>query len=1285
MTSLQEQLKRLSVPHVQHSLEGKKSSLLFDSREVQAIDKEVLFEVASTALKELISVNSTFKKYEDLLFHKSQIYVDRTLQDKSFNEKLNKILKRYLIELSPYFMMKNAQKTLEWLVHHYKIELFNADDLIMTFLPFHQTNIFVRLLMMLDLEKSAYKWHWMHECAKNGISLPKTLLLTQCKRDSAFLQRLFSMVEEYSEVMGNDNPNLSLVVDHCNVIGLLLLERSCEVSEEVVSTLVQYVLRGLKSRSPLREVGCYPIIATLAARVPLREDKVMKVLRMVVKCHSEECFTMALYCLSVLISQQQDHLHISPDVFKHLHLNDLQIYEVEEFSKRCPTSPLLKLLVGADESGALQLLVEKIETEKALDMEVDTEEIMLDGTASPSHCKEFLEHLYKHLEPEDFGKLYPSTTFFLTHTSYNLVDIATIKALVKDISQKMQHLERRDFDAKLVDLQRLHKKFPEHSANMRYFVGLLLSELLKKLLTADADIHFTTATCHALSKQVPTTFIHVHPPSRLLSMTGNIFNYKFKFIFKNVNMTYFLSGCDHTTCLQVLRGVYNNCTRKVFQERVKADVHTPVDLKDAASMDAFNYNLLTNLLNLLKWFVKKHPSLEQHKQLLHLLLPEVFLKAKDQGIRKEVANLLFKHFKVNFLIVTYLQLLCRMADDDLVASLPGARLDHFVSSSKGWFLRLLRGENGEISEHVLLCLILLLARNEKVVRDFVTAVLEASFSREPTDGTSFNVLLGKLLVFKEELQSDASVLCRVLSAKLTCDSEMQGVTNVVLEALESWTPRLKCKLLDNLRRCKNKELLSKTAQLASACLNEVLSGVNVADNIGLFEHCVQCLSSSKKFARSEDFHKLSMVALEGDLSKLSKQHCTQLLQTVLQNVTVTAYQGLSEEQKRRLISQLLNLALNKTLDVSMSVTTCLRNLPIASEVLEDLFGFSKEQEGAKLKRKKQKIDLDLSRLTFFLQVLHTSENMDRGVRMCSFLGTTLTHLEARQDTDYTCQLLLTCLHNIVTSLSASEAKQYEDCLNLEALVQCLRRTSNFQTQQHIVLVLTAIAPFFPDQLLNNIISIFAFMGDNFVQKDDAYSFQILTRLVSMALSVVLKLPKEDPKRNRATIDIMRVFIDSRRHIPQHRLIPLLTQLLSVGVEEYLWKLLLLVVESISLHREHYKLKMSLEYDTIVSLFCKFSIHTQLSTLISLTSFLITYLDALDANNKASFEVLGPLVSSSHTRFITLHLNKVICNILSDPSFNRAFLQLFHQAGIETTSFPPYNSLHPHITPSANQH
>ncbi|KAJ8954542.1 hypothetical protein NQ318_000776 [Aromia moschata] len=137
----------------------------------------------------------------------------------------------------------------------------------------------------------------------------------------------------------------------------------------------------------------------------------------------------------------------------------------------------------------------------------------------------------------------------------------------------------------------------------------------------------------------------------------------------------------------------------------------------------------------------------------------------------------------------------------------------------------------------------------------------------------------------------------------------------------------------------------------------------------------------------------------------------------------------------------------------------------------------------------------------------------------------------------------------------------ENVFNMELVVQCIRASQNPQTHHHALLVLAHSANLIPTQVLHHMMAIFTFMGSSVLRHDDAYSFQIITKIVDTIIPILVK---DNHISNIAMV--LRVFVDALLDVPEHRRIPLYKQLLTrFDVKENLYMFLLLIFESQVLH------------------------------------------------------------------------------------------------------------------------
>ena len=288
MSSLEKQLKRLRIPD-SSSLERatkfkKKTSFLFDPKEASDIDNETVFALALNGLDELKLVNVEFEKFEIFLFSESSKHLERSLQSQELNDKLDNNIKDYLRFLSPYILLKPAHKTLEWLIRRYQVHLYNTDDLLACVFPYHQSNVFARVVQLLNLSNT--KWSWLTSVQKTGSPLPRSTIIQHCISNSAFFTFLSGPVFNVGKSKGNTNQGFAAYHVFASfyastVIGVL--ERLDKVSEEMVTTLLSQIIHGLKSNFPDLQAASYMIIGQLTNKCLLESQVVESLLKIMCK------------------------------------------------------------------------------------------------------------------------------------------------------------------------------------------------------------------------------------------------------------------------------------------------------------------------------------------------------------------------------------------------------------------------------------------------------------------------------------------------------------------------------------------------------------------------------------------------------------------------------------------------------------------------------------------------------------------------------------------------------------------------------------------------------------------------------------------------------------------------------------------------------------------------------------------------------------------------------------------------------------------------------------------
>ena len=109
-------------------------------------------------------------------------------------EQLDENISTFLRRLSPYLLLKPAQKCLEWLIHAFRIQSYNVNSVIECILPYFETKLFARVLQLLPLKSSSSPWHWLRPLQKAGSPLSKLTLTQHCISVPSFLVFVCDMV-----------------------------------------------------------------------------------------------------------------------------------------------------------------------------------------------------------------------------------------------------------------------------------------------------------------------------------------------------------------------------------------------------------------------------------------------------------------------------------------------------------------------------------------------------------------------------------------------------------------------------------------------------------------------------------------------------------------------------------------------------------------------------------------------------------------------------------------------------------------------------------------------------------------------------------------------------------------------------------------------------------------------------------------------------------------------------------------------------------------------------------
>ncbi|CAH2104988.1 unnamed protein product [Euphydryas editha] len=274
-TSLAEQLQKLTVPQSAiYKDDKKKVSLLFNPKEAALKDRDTFYEIGLSGLKELIALYEGFRVFEDSLFSVSSKDFERAVQSKEVNQNLDQTIEKFLIQLSPYFLLQSSHKALEWLVNRYHIHEYNQEAIMMLILPYHETKIFIRFIQLFKLSSTSNRWNWLETVQKRSVPLTKQVLYNQCVSNTSTLLFIAKSVLKYVTEFGERATQLNTVYAFFCSAAIGTINTSKYVSESIINALLPTIVEGLESSIKDFRSSAYVILGYLSTKATFKKETI---------------------------------------------------------------------------------------------------------------------------------------------------------------------------------------------------------------------------------------------------------------------------------------------------------------------------------------------------------------------------------------------------------------------------------------------------------------------------------------------------------------------------------------------------------------------------------------------------------------------------------------------------------------------------------------------------------------------------------------------------------------------------------------------------------------------------------------------------------------------------------------------------------------------------------------------------------------------------------------------------------------------------------------------------
>uniref|UniRef100_A0A8C2XMH8 HEAT repeat-containing protein 1 n=1 Tax=Cyclopterus lumpus TaxID=8103 RepID=A0A8C2XMH8_CYCLU len=1127
MTSLAHQLRRLALPQSDPNLltRSEVASLLFDPKDAVSMDRSTFYALGCTGLEELMGIEPAFLEFQDTLFSRASLTLERSVQSKEVNEKLDAGISLFLARLSPYFLLKPAHKCLEWLVHRFHVQLYNADALLRCSLPFHDTNVFVRVLQLLHIRDAAARWGWLLGPQKAGVPLSRGALVAHCYSDLSFMDFICSLVtgsvQAYSGRSGSCSQLRVIFSFYASTI-VSALGAVEKVSDAIISKLLPFVHKGLKSSLTDYKAATLMIVCQLAVKVTMEASLVDILAAHVAKSLLGEPVLAkeGLGCLVVLLQNQKEG-SAGPRASVSLSSVPALASTLQAMAAAHDVAPLLRYLLPhlihaaftcrsgetqKDQLAVLEAVLKSVPLTNGLDRtNVDIKAAL----SSIRYCAALDGVLAGHVTADGEKRLYHQ---FLS------LSVSSGK-----------HQMLGDSDTSLL----LSLKHPQPSVRvsaLEHLVGVIASaQSLDKTFLKDAVME-------RLKDDVPEV---VSAALKVLEVCV---------VWTGVCVVW-TGVCVCVWCGQVC--VFPVSPGDVWWNPEKLDTNTccylgltcrlfSVIIRGAGEGPASG-----SFRDLMKLLIKVHLC---EPPMLFRFLCVLWGYGSNHGDQLDVK------------VGAVLQTRALYVGGAVLSAQPSTMLEQLAAA------------DSPVVPSLLCCL-------TSPVREVRRAALGTLSSLSGAGASPFRPITERLLKNSEEIIADPSYLSQALG---------------VLQE----------------ESVKAKRLRSSLQQLLQSAGTPGCPSYSACSLLRALSHANGPMT--KPFFSALGGEAVQQKLLSAMLDVLLESRSPLVTDTVR-----SVFKGMAVD------GQLVANELAPPEKPKVSVTVQQSRRSRMSQRYFYLYS-----GGA----------VSWQRVTLILELLQHKKKLKRAQTLVpvlfALLARSLDPCPAdHTNMEYTKQLLLGCLLNVCHRLSPAGGAVGPDLLDedkfsVELVVQCIRASDVPQTHHHALLLLGAAAAIFPEKVLLNIMPIFTFMGANIMRLDDAYSFRVIDQTVQMVIPALIQLSDGTSSSHVVAVvtRILHVFADALPHVPDHRRLPILSQLVTtLGPARFLWVLMLLLFKlhatQTATSTSEKDAALERDVDFWVSLCCEFKVSEQLSSLISILLFLLKLPD--DKHDGETPPPIGP--------------------------------------------------------------
>ena len=228
----------------------------------------------------------------------------------------------------------------------------------------------------------------------------------------------------------------------------------------------------------------------------------------------------------------------------------------------------------------------------------------------------------------------------------------------------------------------------------------------------------------------------------------------------------------------------------------------------------------------------------------------------------------------------------------------------------------------------------------------------------------------------------------------------------------------------------------------------------------------------------------------------------------------------------------------------------------------------------------------MDKMTFILEVIDSS-SPDSHPELAEGLFQTLAALhhfksQIQSGMSYLLSLTLGSLLAIVNKSKGSPKPLFDtSVIRADLVVDCVRTTDSPQVQNAALLLVAGLSVIAPELVLHSVMPIFTFMGSSVLRKDDEYSVSVIDQTIDQVVPALIQSLRNQ-KRDivSGTSELLLSFTAAFEHIPSHRRLRLFHALISkLGAQDFLFAVLAMLANRYSTDKDVLTLMTGVVSDT----------------------------------------------------------------------------------------------------------